>query len=506
MLGAEVVAGRRPAAARSRTPSTRRCATGSPTSTAPTTCSARSPARTRSRRWSATSSGSSASRPARQMLELTGRLPDAVVACVGGGSNAIGHLPRVHPRRRACGSSASRPAATASRPASTRRRSPAARPASCTAPAPTSCRTRTGQTTESHSISAGLDYPGVGPEHACLNDTGRADVRAVTDDEAMDAFAPALPHRGHHPGHRERARAGRRAGGRAGSSAPDAPDPGQPVRAAATRTWTPPRATSGCTTADRRAGEADVEQDPREIGGGQVSRHVLDEVLAAAKRRGPGRPRSATCRPGSRPSTARIDAMRAMVERRRRHRRGRPAVLRPGDGRPGHPARRRRRPRAAAPRTDDVLRRSRGVAATGAADPRHDATGTRSTATASSGSPRSSPAAGGAGVITPDLTPDEAATPVRLAGATDATRPRTGSSWSRRPRPTSGSRSTAEHCRGFVYAASLMGVTGTRDPVGDAAEHLVAGYPRRPPTCRSASASACPTATRPPRSPPSPTA
>ena len=46
-----------------------------------------------------------------------------------------------------------------------------------------------GQTRESHSISAGLDYPGVGPEHAYLNDIGRAEYRAVTDDEAMAAFA-----------------------------------------------------------------------------------------------------------------------------------------------------------------------------------------------------------------------------------------------------------------------------------------------------------------------------
>jgi tryptophan synthase beta chain len=46
-----------------------------------------------------------------------------------------------------------------------------------------------GQTIESHSISAGLDYPGVGPEHAWLHDTGRAEYRAVTDVQAMDAFA-----------------------------------------------------------------------------------------------------------------------------------------------------------------------------------------------------------------------------------------------------------------------------------------------------------------------------
>ncbi len=48
---------------------------------------------------------------------------------------------------------------------------------------------KNGQTVESHSISAGLDYPGVGPEHAYLHDIGRAEYRAITDDQAMHAFA-----------------------------------------------------------------------------------------------------------------------------------------------------------------------------------------------------------------------------------------------------------------------------------------------------------------------------
>ena len=68
-----------------------------------------------------------------------------------------------------------------------------------------------GQTIESHSISAGLDYPGVGPEHAYLAETGRATYRPVTDAEAMDALRAARPHRGHHPGDRVRARGRRRA-------------------------------------------------------------------------------------------------------------------------------------------------------------------------------------------------------------------------------------------------------------------------------------------------------
>ena len=89
----------------------------------------------------------------------------------------------------ASGSTASRPAARASTRGGTRRGSPAARRACCTARGPTCCRTTMGQTVESHSISAGLDYPGVGPEHAWLHDTGRATYAPVTDAEAMDAFA-----------------------------------------------------------------------------------------------------------------------------------------------------------------------------------------------------------------------------------------------------------------------------------------------------------------------------
>ena len=75
-----------------------------------------------------------------------------------------------------------------------------------------------GQVLDAHSISAGLDYPGVGPEHAFLRDTGRAEYVRVTDDEALDAFR-ARAHRGDHPGARVRARAGarRRAGRRAGA-------------------------------------------------------------------------------------------------------------------------------------------------------------------------------------------------------------------------------------------------------------------------------------------------
>ena len=66
-----------------------------------------------------------------------------------------------------------------------------------------------GQIIETHSISAGLDYPGVGPEHAWLKDTGRAQYVAVTDDEALAAFHLTVPPRGHHPRARVEPRAWR---------------------------------------------------------------------------------------------------------------------------------------------------------------------------------------------------------------------------------------------------------------------------------------------------------
>ncbi len=71
---------------------------------------------------------------------------------------------------------------------STRPPDAAARPACCTATAPTCCRTTTARSAKRTSISAGLDYPGVGPEHACLQDIGRVEYVPITDDEALDAF------------------------------------------------------------------------------------------------------------------------------------------------------------------------------------------------------------------------------------------------------------------------------------------------------------------------------
>jgi len=123
-----------------------------------------------------------------QMLERIGRLPDAVVACVGGGSNAIGifydFIP--DPSVRLVGFEAGGDGVETGRHAAT---ISAGSPGVLHGARSYLLQDDNGQTIESHSISAGLDYPGVGPEHAWLHDTGRAEYRPITDDEAMQAFA-----------------------------------------------------------------------------------------------------------------------------------------------------------------------------------------------------------------------------------------------------------------------------------------------------------------------------
>jgi tryptophan synthase beta chain len=105
----------------------------------------------------------------RQILERAGRLPDAAVACVGGGSNAIGlfhaFIPDSGVRLIGC------------EPAGILHGSRSY-----------VLQDDEGQITEPYSISAGLDYPGIGPEHSYLKDSGRAEYRAVTDDAAMQAL------------------------------------------------------------------------------------------------------------------------------------------------------------------------------------------------------------------------------------------------------------------------------------------------------------------------------
>ena len=122
-----------------------------------------------------------------QCLDLLGRLPDAVIACVGGGSNALGIFHAFIPDAdvRLYGFEAGGEGIETGRHAATLT---GGSPGVLHGAASYVLQDEDGQTKESHSISAGLDYPGVGPEHAYLHDTGRATYLAVTDAEAMDAF------------------------------------------------------------------------------------------------------------------------------------------------------------------------------------------------------------------------------------------------------------------------------------------------------------------------------
>jgi len=122
-----------------------------------------------------------------QMPEIAGRQPDAVIACVGGGSNAIGifHPYIDYPEVQLIGVEAAGAGIATGRHA-----------ASITAGTPGVLhgnrtyllQDQNGQVIETHSVSAGLDYPGVGPEHAWLHDIGRAQYVTITDHEALQAF------------------------------------------------------------------------------------------------------------------------------------------------------------------------------------------------------------------------------------------------------------------------------------------------------------------------------
>jgi tryptophan synthase beta chain len=122
-----------------------------------------------------------------QMLEREGRLPDVVVACIGGGSNAIGlfhpflsdeQVQLVGVEAAGHGVETGQHAASLS----------GGRPGVLHGNRTYLLQDDDGQIIDAHSISAGLDYPGIGPEHAFLHDTGRARYLSATDDEALTAF------------------------------------------------------------------------------------------------------------------------------------------------------------------------------------------------------------------------------------------------------------------------------------------------------------------------------
>ncbi|WP_293676858.1 tryptophan synthase subunit beta [uncultured Phenylobacterium sp.] len=122
-----------------------------------------------------------------QILEAEGRLPDAVVACVGGGSNAIGLF---HPFLNDDGVKIIGVEAAGSGLESGRHAAAinGGRPGVLHGNMTYLLQNQEGQIEEAHSISAGLDYPGIGPEHAWLHDVGRATYLSATDAEALDAF------------------------------------------------------------------------------------------------------------------------------------------------------------------------------------------------------------------------------------------------------------------------------------------------------------------------------
>ncbi|MGO2518658.1 MAG: tryptophan synthase subunit beta [Microbacterium sp.] len=122
-----------------------------------------------------------------QLLDETGRLPDAVVACVGGGSNAIGMFDAFLDDAdvKLYGVEAAGEGVGTNKHAASIERG---RPGVLHGARTYVLQDEDGQTIESHSISAGLDYPGVGPEHSWLSDIGRAEYIPATDDEAMQAL------------------------------------------------------------------------------------------------------------------------------------------------------------------------------------------------------------------------------------------------------------------------------------------------------------------------------
>ncbi|HZM43733.1 MAG TPA: tryptophan synthase subunit beta [Burkholderiales bacterium] len=122
-----------------------------------------------------------------QMAELAGRQPDAVLACVGGGSNAMGIFHPYIPDEsvRLIGVEAAGYGLESGKHAATLC---AGRPGVLHGNRTYLLQDQNGQIVETHSVSAGLDYPGVGPEHAWLKESGRAEYVAVTDEDAIRAF------------------------------------------------------------------------------------------------------------------------------------------------------------------------------------------------------------------------------------------------------------------------------------------------------------------------------
>ena len=163
-----------------------------------------------------------------QMLAAEGRLPDSLIACIGGGSNAMGLF---HPflddrRSRFIGVEAAGHGLDTGQHAAS---IAGGRPGVLHGNRTYLLMNDDGQINEAHSISAGLDYPGIGPEHAWLNDLGRVTFLSATDDEALARVSAFVQARGHHSGagagarHRQSSRSG-------AAKAEGSPDGGQSLR------------------------------------------------------------------------------------------------------------------------------------------------------------------------------------------------------------------------------------------------------------------------------------
>ena len=268
------------------------------------------------------------------------------------------HLPRL-PRRpgRAAGRLRARRRRRRDRPAR-RDADRRARRARCTARCRYLLQDDDGQTSESYSISAGLDYPGVGPEHALLKDLGRAEYRPITDAEAMDAFALLCRTEGIIPAiESAHAIAGALQLGR--ELGPGRGGPGQPVRPRRQgrrhrgevvrhdRREESAEDASGTAIAEAGAdatGVAGSSRSPTPAGArpGACSGERRREIFAGC--RAEGRGALVGYLPAGYPT---VDGSVRAADRAGRGRlrpaRGRRALLRPGDGRPDHPGRRRDR-------------------------------------------------------------------------------------------------------------------------------------------------------------------
>ena len=163
-----------------------------------------------------------------QMQEAEGRLPDSLVACIGGGSNAMGlfHPFLDDPGIEIFGVEA---AGHGLRRSCTRPRSPAAGRACCMATAPICLMDDDGQIQDAHSISAGLDYPGIGPEHSWLQRNRPRHVSVGDRRRGARGVSAAVAARRHHPGAGARARHRQGDGARA-EAAEGSSDGGQSLR------------------------------------------------------------------------------------------------------------------------------------------------------------------------------------------------------------------------------------------------------------------------------------